>query len=98
MVTIGDDMVDPMKPQEYRKKEEMTTENALHEKAVIDSLSETLESNTTSIIIESQKTNRSFFGTAMVCVPYVIMIMGAYMIWTRARALFKSDKREESEG
>ena len=32
MVTIGDDMVDPMKPQEYRKKEEMTTENALPRK------------------------------------------------------------------
>ncbi len=102
MVIIGD----TMKPQGYRRKEDMVTETtmqALQEQDIIDSVAETLESNTTPITLETHDVReRSFFATAMSCAPYVIMAMGAYMIWTRTRALFKpatnDDNKKEAQG
>lgn len=100
-------MVNPMKPHGYRRKEDMAPEQmgpamqALQEQAVIDSITETLESSTAPIILEEHKANeRSFFATAMSCAPYVIMAMGVYMIWTRTRALFRpaNDDKKEAQG
>jgi hypothetical protein len=97
-------MVNSLKPQGYRRKEDMATEStvqALQEQALIDSIAETLESSTAPIVLEERNVReRSFFATAASCVPYVIMAMGVYMIWTRTRALFKSanDDRKEAQG
>jgi hypothetical protein len=97
-------MVNSMKPQGYRRKEDMIKDQeaqALHEQEIIDSVAETLESSTTPIILEEHKVReRSFFATAVSCAPYVIMAMGVYMIWTRTRKLFKpaNDDRKEAQG
>lgn len=99
-------MVNSMKPEGYRRKEDMSiggqTEQALHEQAVIDSIAETLESSVSPIIMDANTgdRDRSFFATAVSCAPYVIMAMGAYMIWTRARSLFKptNDGKKEAQG
>ena len=86
-------MVNSMKPQGYRRKEDMLdaqSAQALHEQEIIDSVSETLESSTTPIVLEEHNVReRSFFSTVVSCTPYVIMAMGVYMIWTRTRKLFK---------
>lgn len=104
-------MVNTMKPQGYRRKEDMVSggigqmgqaEQALHEQAVIDSISETLESSVSPIIVDANNDgrDRSFFSTAVSCAPYVIMAMGVYMIWTRTRSLFKqaNDGNKEAQG
>lgn len=100
-------MVNTMKPQGYRRREDMGLEQtgpamqALEEQAVIDSITETLESSTAPIVLEERNTKeRSLFATAMSCAPYVIMAMGVYMIWTRTRALFKptNDDKKEAQG
>ncbi len=97
-------MVNSMKPQGYRRKEDMVTDpkvQALQEQDIIDSVAETLESTTAPIILETNNVpERSFFTTAVTCVPYVIMAMGVYMIWTRTRKLFKpaNDDRKEAQG
>lgn len=98
-------MVNSMKPQGYRRKEDMLNAQsvqALHEQEIIDSVSETLESSTAPIVLEEHNVReRSFFATAVSCVPYVIMAMGVYMIWTRTRKLFKptnNDDKKEAQG
>lgn len=97
-------MVNPTKPQGYRRKEDMVldpTAQALHEQEIINSVTETLESSTAPIVLEARDVReRSFFATAVSCVPYVIMAMGVYMIWTRTRKLFKpaNDDRKEAQG
>lgn len=100
-------MVNSMKPQGYRRKEDVAPEQmgptmqALQEQAVIDSIAETLESSASPVMLEERNAHeRSFFATAMSCVPYVIMVMGVYMIWTRTRALFKpaTDDKKEAQG
>lgn len=93
-----------MKPQGYRRKEDMIKDQsvqALHEQEIIDSVTETLESSTTPIVFEEHNAReRSFFATVVSCAPYVIMAMGVYMIWTRTRKLFKptNDDRKEAQG
>ena len=100
-------MVNAMKPQGYRRREDTVSEQtgptmqALQEQAVIDSITETLESSAAPIVLEERKAkDRSFFSTAVSCAPYVIMAMGVYMIWTRTRALFKpaNDDKKEAQG
>ena len=90
-----------MRSQGYRRKEDMRAEQALHEQEIIDSVTETLEANATPIVLEAQEASgRSFFSTMVSCAPYVIMGMGAYMIWTRARRFFKPthDDKKEAQG
>ena len=79
----------------------MHAEQALQEQEIIDSVTDTLESNATPIVLETQESSgRSFFSTVVSCAPYLIMGMGAYMIWTRARRLFKPahDDKKEAQG
>lgn len=97
-------MVNSLRSQGYRRKEDMNIEptvQALQEQAIIDSISETLESSTTPILTDTHVGHdRSFFAIAVSCAPYVIMAMGVYMIWTRTRKLFKptNDDRKEAQG
>ena len=98
-------MVGQVKPQGYRRQEDMRaaeTEQALYEQEIIDAVTETLESTTSPITMNeiTESKNRSFLSTVVGCAPYIIMGMGVYMIWTRARAIFKptKDDKREAEG
>ena len=41
------------------------------------------------------KQSRSMLSTVVTCAPYVIMGLGAYMLFSRARAFFKPNKNDQ---
>ncbi len=100
MVTLGDNMVDPIKPQGYRKKEDMLTNSIDHEQEIIESVSEAIEAKIEYDMNNKANSRRSFFSTVVTCTPYVIMGLGSYMIFQRIRKLFKpkSDGKRSAEG
>jgi|GEM_PF-3857255 len=95
-------MINSTKPQGYRKREDAIIDQELQEQEVISTVTDTLEAQATPITLGTQEVSeRSFLSTAVSCAPYVIMVMGVYMIWTRARKLFKptnGDNRKEAQG
>lgn len=98
-------MVEPMKKDDFQKpgqrqnpflKEKVQVQPQEQEQIVIDSIAETLENQENIEFIPTpQQPQRTFLSVVMACVPYVIMGMGAYMIYTRARGFFKSPRQDE---
>lgn len=93
-------MVDPMKAyghQGHRNK------FGCEQQEVVDSVTDVLETCIEPMAVEEPsqecpKKSKSFFAVMVSFTPYVIMGMGAYMIWNRARAMFKPPHQEEGHG
>ena len=65
-----------------------------NDQEIIDSVSETL--NRASSLPEVEN-SRSFLSTLISCAPYIIMGLGAYFIWTKISAMFKTQPGSEGK-